>query len=49
MVKGYLPVLHIMGKESPASMGALDGNLRKVQAGSDPADTTQKIVRGGGI
>ena len=39
MVKGYLPVLHIMGKESPASMGALDGNLRKVQAGSDPADT----------
>lgn len=39
MVKGYLLVLHIMGKESPASMGALDGNLRKVQAGGDPEET----------
>ena len=39
MVKGYLLVLHIMGKESPANMGALDGNLKKVQAGGDPEET----------
>ena len=39
MVKGYLLVLHITGKESPASMGALDGNLKKVQAGGDPEET----------
>lgn len=39
MVKGYLLVLHITGKESPASMGAPDGNLRKVQAGGDPEET----------